>query len=111
MFNGIHNLSKTKAFLVLYDLRFHKGDIEGLGVSELHNRSGVDYDYLRTKLSRWAAWGYLKRKPVEGGNGRTTWAYTISAKGERFIRDVVLSDVLNQCVNEVKAHRAKLNRL
>ena len=107
MFRGVHNFSKTKAFLVLYDRKHHKGVNTGLGVRELHLLSGVDYDYLRTKLVKWAQWGYLNRRPVEGRNGRATWAYTIGAKGERFIKDIVPPEVLRECVEAVKAHRAQ----
>ena len=107
MFRGIHNFSKTKAFLVLYDRKVHRGIDTGLGVRDLHLESGVSYDYLRTKLVKWAKWGYLNRRPVEGKNGRVTWAYTIGAKGERFIKDIVPPEVLRQCVEQVKAHQAQ----
>jgi hypothetical protein len=106
MWRGIHNISKTRAFLVLYDRKYHKKDTTGLGVHELHLQSGVDYDYLRTKLVKWAQWGYLNRRPVEV-RGRATWAYTIAAKGERFIKDIVPPEVLRQCVEAVKEHRAQ----
>lgn len=104
MWRGIHNISKTKALLVLYDRKHHKKDNSGLGVHELHLQSGVDYDYLRTKLAAWARWGYLNRRPIES-KGRATWAYTIASKGDRFITEIVPREVLQRCVAEIRASR------
>ena len=103
MWRGIHNISKTKALLVLYDRKHHKKDNSGLGVLALHRLSGVDYDYLRTKLSTWCRWNYLSRSPVES-KGRAIWAYTIATKGERFIESVP-REVLQRCVAEIRASR------
>jgi len=105
MFKGCHNYSKTKSFLVLYDRKHYKGVNTGVGVRELHLLSGVDYDYLRTKLVKWAQWGYLNRRPLEGRNGRATWVYTIGSKGENFIKNIVPPEVLRECVEAVRAHQ------
>ena len=109
MFRGTHNHSKTKMLIILYDRKHYKHISTGLGVRELHLQSGVDYDYLRTKLVKWAQWGYLNRRPVES-KGRATWAYTIDAKGERFIKDILPPEVLRECVEAVKAHQRGLVR-
>lgn len=105
-FNGVHNASKTKVFIVLYHLKHKLGLNIGLNVLDLHLQSGVNYDYLRTKLGKWHEWGFLSRKPVDSGKGRAVYTYMIAKRGEHFIEDIVPRDLLNQYVAEIKTFRA-----
>lgn len=105
-FNGVHNASKAKVFIVLYHLKYKLGLNTGLNVLDLYLQSGVNYDYLRSKLGKWYEWGFLSRRPVDSGKGRAVYTYMIAKRGEHFIEDIVPRDILNQYVAEIKAFRA-----
>lgn len=55
-FLGKHNEPKSKILLFLMD-RKHRGIITGFTAKQLHMETGVNYNYLLTKLSKWAKWG------------------------------------------------------
>ncbi len=106
-FNDVHNASKTKVFIVLYHRKNRLGLNTGLNVRDIHLQSNVDYDYLRTRMSKWHEWGYLSRRPVDSGKGRAVYTYMIAKRGEHFIEDIVPGDILNQYIAEIKAFKSK----
>lgn len=98
-------MSNNNTFGIAY--KYHKiGLNTGLNVRDIHLQSGVDYDYLRSRLRKWHEWGYLNRKPVDTGKGRPVYAYTIARRGEHFIEDIVPRDILNQYIAEIRAFKA-----
>lgn len=105
IFKGVHNASKSKALIVLYHRKHKLGLAAGLNLQELHLQSGVNYDYLRARLTFWHRWGYVSRRPV-AAKGRPVYEYTIAQKGVRFIESVIPRDKLVQFIAEIKATRS-----
>jgi predicted ArsR family transcriptional regulator len=104
-FNGSHNASKTKALVVLYHRKHTLRLNTGLSSLQLHQQSGVSYDTLRSHLKRWVEYRYLARRPADSHRGRPVYYYTIAARGEHFIQDIVPRDVLDRYVKEIKQSR------
>tara|TARA_B100000315_G_C14214842_1_gene423783 strand:- start:141 stop:473 length:333 start_codon:yes stop_codon:yes gene_type:complete len=99
-FSGKYNASKTKALMVLY-YRKHNGIATGLNVRDIHLQSGVSYGYLRSRLRKWHAWGYLSRKPIGTNIGRPVYHYTITHRGQHFIEDIVPRARLSQYAEDI----------
>ncbi len=96
---------RPRCLQFLYHRKHKLGLNDGLNVWDIHLQSGVDYDYLRSRLRKWKEWGYLNRKPVDTGVGRPEYQYTIAKRGEHFIEDIVPRNILNQYIAEIKAKR------
>lgn len=105
-FRGIHNASKTKALMVLYDRLLNQGITTGLTALELHLASGVNYNTLRSRLSRWNAWGYVKRRG-NASRGKPILMYTLGERGKHFLEDRVPAKVLKRFETEIQAWRSK----
>ena len=79
-FNGKHNRSKSKVFIVLIRKK-------RLSLSELAKASGVSYNYLSSRVSKWVEWGYLRRVSLLANNGRDmlVYYYSATARARRFV--------------------------
>jgi len=86
-FKGKHNESKCKVLMVLWNLQHVQGNRRGLTSLEIHQSSGVSYEYLLTRLHIWACrkWNYLKRYPSIDDRGRLAWRYVLGHRGFKFI--------------------------
>jgi len=104
-FNGIHNASKTKALIILDHYKHKLRLSTGLNVRQLHSESGVNYDYLRSRLGKWFKWKYVSRRAHDDGTGRPMFYYTIAARGEHFINHIVPNDVLARYITEINQYR------
>lgn len=103
-FHGIHNASKSKVLIVLYWLKNTVGDNTGLSVKELAEKSGCNYDYLKTRLGKWHDWRYVSRRAVGQVVGRPIYKYSIAQRGEHFIEDIIPKDILSRYIDEIKSH-------
>lgn len=97
-FTGHNNGSKSKVLLFL-------SHIEGkyLTARQLHEKTGVSYDYLRQRLSFWFNIRYINRKVLAPARGRPVWAYCIAERGKHFVLDRIPGDKKNQFVRELNA--------
>ena len=104
-FRGSHNASKTKTLIILHHHKYNLKLSTGLNVRQLHSESGVNYDYLRSRLGKWFKWKYVSRRAHDDGNGRPMFYYTITVRGEHFINNIVPKDVLTRYINEINQYR------
>ena len=104
-FNGIHNASKTKTLIILDHYKYKLKSNTGLNVRQLHLESGVNYNYLRSRLGKWFKWKYVSRRAHDDGSGRPMFYYTIADRGEHFINHVVPNDVRTRYINELNQYR------
>lgn len=95
-FTGKNNSSKSK---VLIWLLHNKGKFRT--ARQLYNDIGVDYDYLRTRLSFWYNIRYLNRKAVIPRMGRPAWAYCIAERGEHFVNARIPVEKYNEYIAEI----------
>lgn len=102
-FSERHNSSKSKVLMCLYK------ETGGVSVGNLHRLSGVDYGYLRVKLSRWVSWGYVVRKVSIPEKGRPIFLYSLGERGRHFIDDILPRNWLQQYAAEIRAFRASNN--
>ena len=81
-FVGAHNKSKAIAFIFLY--WWHRSDNKPLTADGLAWHTGLPIKSLRSLLVHWYRFNYVKRSVT--ANKRPCWGYSLSSKGERFIR-------------------------
>lgn len=105
-FNGRHNSNISKTLIVLYS-RKQRGITAGLSAKELHLATGVSYDNLRAKLTKWYNWRYLDRRAVGVDGGRPHYVYTIAERGIHFVEDRIPLDRYNDYITEIKTFRAR----
>ena len=101
-FNDKHNASKCKVLIVLYHRKYKLNDDTGLGVGELHRQSGVGYDYIKSRVTKWVDWQYLKRKVQERGTGRPVYVYSLDERGRHFIEDILPREWLQRYISEIQ---------
>lgn len=64
-FNGKHNATRCKAWLVLYDR--YLGRKRGLTLRELVILTGISYHSLAISLTRWIRWGFVGYRSAPKG--------------------------------------------
>ena len=99
-FTGKNNSSKSK---ILLWLQFKKG--AHYTARQLHNDTGVSYDYLRQRLSFWFNVRYLNRRVVTPRRGRPCWAYCIAERGEHFINNRIPQEKRNEYISDINLWR------
>ncbi len=99
-FTGKNNSSKGK---VLIYLLYKKGQFRT--ARQLHDETGVSYDYLRARLSFWYNIRYINRKVVTPRRGRPMWAYCIAERGEHFVNSRIPVEKHNEYVGEINLWR------
>ena len=98
-FTGKNNSSKSK---ILLWLQFKKG--AHYTARQLHNDTGVNYDYLRGRLSFWYNIRYVNREVRVRQKGSPAWAYCIAERGEIFISRIP-QDKRNEFIEEINLWR------
>ena len=106
-FKGRHNSVKSKVLIVLYHRRFKLGNRTGVGVAELAGLTGCNYNYLKSRLGKWAGWRYINRSLSIGERGHPAFLYSIDDRGKRFVEERLPRVRLEQYVSEIKLGRAK----
>lgn len=107
-FRGCHNSAKVKVFILLWDRKYRLSIKSGFTAREIHDLTGVNYNYLKSRLGKWHKWHYLTRRSVDRNVGRSVYTYSIAKRGVDFIRDRVPREKLLQCVEEINAVMAEL---
>lgn len=79
-FNGKRNSCKGKTLIILY----HFED-KHLTARQIHEYTGVSYEYLEARLSFWYNIRYVNRKPTSPAKGRPVWTYCIAERGKKFV--------------------------
>jgi hypothetical protein len=95
-FTGKNNSCKGKVLIYLLHI---KGKY--LTARQLHDKTGVGYDYLRQRLSFWYNIRYLNRKVIAPVRGKPAWAYCIAERGELFVNYRIPSDKHNEYVQQI----------
>ena len=103
-----HNASKSKVFIVLYHRKYKAHNNTGLGVGDLHKQSGVNYDYIKSRVTKWCGWKYLDRRTRDTDAGRPLYVYTLAERGRHFIEDILPREWLKRYISEIKTFRAKI---
>jgi len=106
-FNEKHNVSKCKVLITLYHRKYKLKVNTGLGVSELHKQSGVNYDYIKSRVTKWVEWRYLERSVKDNRVGRPLYVYRLADRGRHFIEDIVPRDWLERYIAEIQEFKAK----
>ena len=99
-FTGKNNSCKSKVLIWLLHL---KGKYRT--ARQLHDDTGVGYDYLRQRLSFWYNIRYLNRHAILPTRGRPFWAYCIAERGEHFVNDRLPADKCNEYIKEINSWR------
>lgn len=105
IFNDRHNGSKCRVLIVLYHRKYKLKDTTGLGVGELHRQSGVNYDYIKSRVTKWVEWKYLERKVRDNKAGRPLYVYTLAERGRHIIEDILPQDWLKRYITEIQAFK------
>lgn len=105
-FDNHHNASKSKVFIVLYHRKFTLRDNTGLSARQLADHTGVSYNYVRSRIIKWTAWGYVKRS-TEIVDNRPLLVYTIADRGKHFIEDILPQDALDAYLLAIRQERQK----
>lgn len=104
-FVGKRNSCKGKVLIILY----HFKD-KYLTARQIHEYTGVSYEYLETRLSFWYNIRYINRKPLSRAKGQPVWTYQIAERGKHFVDFRMPQDSHNTYVSEINAwikeHRA-----
>jgi len=103
-FNTIHNATRTRVYMVLYWRRFKLKLNTGLTLGQLVDESGAKYKYVKTRIARWCAWGFLQRR-FTVKNGHAVFSYSIAERGVHFIRDVVPKEWLEKYAQMIRDTR------
>lgn len=99
-FSEKHNSSRAKCYMVLYQSQ------KPLGVGELAALSGVDYSYIRFKVTKWLAWSFLKVTTITPAKGRPYRAYSLDDRGRTFVEQRIPETWLQRYAAEIREHRA-----
>jgi len=84
---GEWNRLKGKVLLLLYMRveRLGAGREAAIGLAEICQLSGVDYNSLKSSLGKWCRWGYIRRYRIKkyfyGYVIGEIYGYSITAKG------------------------------
>lgn len=101
-FTGRNNSSKSK---VLIFLLYKRGSY--FTARQLSDETGVDYDYLKGRLSFWYNIRYLNRKAVSPASGRPWWAYCLDERGRLFVNDRIPAEKRDEYTREINQWRQK----
>jgi len=101
-FRGKHNEAKSKALITLLD-RKERG-YGSLTLRELARESSVSYEYLKSRLGKWYQWKYVTRR-VTDGSTRPVYSYSITVRGESFVKTRIPPGVLAIYISELKEYR------
>jgi predicted ArsR family transcriptional regulator len=99
-FGGRNNRSKG---MVLIWLLHHKGQFRT--ARQLADETGVNYDYLRARLSFWFNIRYVNRKVVLPRRGRPVWSYCIAERGEHFVENRIPVEKRNEYISDINLWR------
>lgn len=99
-FTGKNNNSKGKVLIWLLHI---KG--KHRTARQLHDETGVNYNYLRARLSFWYNIRYLNRHAILPSKGRPVWAYSIAERGEHFVNDMMPIEKRNDFTTEINFWR------
>lgn len=102
-FDDKHNASKCKVLIVLYHRKHKLQDASGIGVNELHRASGVSYDYIKARVTKWVQWGYMERSVRDVKTGRPIYVYKLAARGKHFIEDILPREWLKTYIAGIKS--------
>ena len=95
-FTGKNNSCKGKVLIYLLHV---KGKY--LTARQLHDTTGVSYDYLKGRLSFWFNIRYVNRKVLAPAKGKPAWAYCIAERGELFVNYRIPQDKRNEFIQEI----------
>jgi len=95
-FTGKNNSCKGKVLIYLLHV---KGKY--LTARQLHDKTGVSYDYLRQRLSFWFNIRYINRKVLAPARGKPAWAYCIAERGDHFVNYRIPQDKRNEFIQEI----------
>ncbi len=99
-FTGLNNSSKSKVLLYLLH---EKGKY--FTARQLHEETGVSYDYLRGRLSFWYNIRYLDRAPIISVKGKLAWGYRIDDRGEHFVKDRIPQEKREEYLSDINLWR------
>jgi len=97
-FEGKHNSTRCRAWLVLYDR--YLGNKRGLTLRELAFMTGISYKSLSVSLIKWIRWRYIGYQPHRGGR-----QYCILKRGRDWLQRWQDTMPLEQYIKEIEAHQ------
>ena len=78
-FEGIHNATRSKCLIVLYDRYLGGEHRKGLTVRELAQQAGVNLFSVKSKIMLWCKWKYLL------GYKTDPYTFKIAERGRKWI--------------------------
>jgi predicted ArsR family transcriptional regulator len=103
-FRGKYNASKAKVLIYLLYLH-RKGDRSGKTAQQIHDATGVSFEYLKSRLTFWYHINYLRRSAFDPGRGRSLFIYRIDERGIRFVDERIPPDRYSDYVREINEWR------
>jgi hypothetical protein len=105
VFNKKHNACKAKVLILLYHRKYIDNTVSGLRIRDVHKLTGVSYEYIKFRVSKWVAWGYLSRQ----GDSKP-YTYSIADRGRHIVEDIIPREWLEYYIGEIRAHKAQLSK-
>ncbi len=96
-FNGKHNATKSRCFIVLY---LNGGYLRPREVRQLVGMN-------RVFLDRWHRMNYLVRR-MGHGRGTAHFVYALSLRGRRFVTERIPPEKYEEYLTEIKEHQEKI---
>ena len=94
-FNGKHNATRCKAWLLLYDRLL--GGKRGLKLRELSLLTGISYKSLSVSLSKWIKWRYVGYRSTPKGR-----IYRLRKRGKDWLERWWYTMPLQQYLEELE---------
>jgi len=107
-FEGRHNASKVKAWLMLAYSPTAEGQHGWLSARQLHRLTGLPHNSLLCLLPRWCGWGYVERGVGESATGRPLYFYRLTGKGYAYLEKWERMLPLSRYEKEMNEARARL---
>ena len=99
-FSGLHNATRCKAWLVLYN--HFLGNNRGLTLRELACITGISYKSLSVSLVKWVRWKYIGYQTHLGGR-----RYCILKRGRNWLERWRNVMPLERYIKEIEAQQAE----
>lgn len=99
-FKGKHNSAVVKLLLVLNE---HQGT--PLSLKQLHQKSGIPYNTLKTRLGFWASIRYVECSRVDPPAGKSYYVYQIGDRGNHVLNNRIPAAVKIKYGQEITAWR------
>lgn len=84
-FNGRHNRSRMLCYLILGHSKQAALQNGMLTSKQISTLTGIPYNSILSRISKWWQWRFVKRVPVKLRDGRAVYAYSLAPRGREWL--------------------------